>query len=88
MPLLEYRCGSCQTRSELLVLAGDVASTPECPSCGSFSMQRLLSTFATPSSSSSKPAAACDMDGGCGRGACGSPDMCGAGAGFGGDMDF
>lgn len=91
MPLFEYRCGSCQAQSELLILAGDVATTPACPSCGSYAMQRLLSTFAT-HSSSSKPAAACDMDGGCGSGACGSPEMCGAGAGFGGgfggDTDF
>jgi hypothetical protein len=44
MPMFEYRRDGCQTRSEILVLAGDLSgegSGPVCPRCGSESMQRL-----------------------------------------------
>ena len=46
MPLYEYLCGGCERKTEHLVLAGDLAANPVCPSCGSHEMHRLLSTFA------------------------------------------
>lgn len=86
--MFEYRCDGCQTRSEILVLAGDVVagdlsgegSGPVCPRCGSESMQRLLSTFAARSTSGGG-AAGFDPATACGGGPCRTPDMCGGGMG-------
>jgi putative FmdB family regulatory protein len=46
MPLFEFRCRDCDREFELLVRSGTV---PECPSCGSGSLERLLSMFAVSS---------------------------------------
>ena len=82
MPLYEYRCTACDKRTEQLVLAGDVASTPVCPSCGSHDMGRLLSTFAAQAHAGGKSASSgFDPATACGGGACRMPDMCGMGAG-------
>jgi putative FmdB family regulatory protein len=79
MPLYEYRCSSCEGRSEQLVLAGDVATTPVCPGCGSQEMTRLLSTFAAQAHEGSRSSGASfDPATACGGGACGMPDVCGA----------
>jgi len=43
MPLFEYRCGDCGVEFERLVRAGD---TPECTSCKSRNLERLLSHVA------------------------------------------
>jgi len=80
MPLLEYRCSDCGKKTENLVLAGDTARPPKCSSCGSKKVARLLSTFAAQSSSSSK--GGFDAATACGGGACGMPEVCGAGRGF------
>ena len=77
MPVHEYRCGTCEGKSEQLVLAGDVASTPLCPSCGSHDMNRLLSTFAAQAGNGAK-GASFDASTACGGGACRMPDVCGA----------
>ena len=81
MPLFEYRCDACRTRTEHLVLAGDVAATPICPSCGSHDLHRLLSTFAA---QASEAGAAGDFDPAtaCGGGPCRRPDVCGTGSSF------
>ena len=78
MPLFEFRCSDCGKKTEELVLAGDKARTPKCPSCGSKRMARLLSTFAA---QTSRPAGAKAFDPAtaCGGGACAMPDVCGAG---------
>jgi putative FmdB family regulatory protein len=34
MPILEYRCESCEKKAEFLVLAGDRGMAPVCPTCG------------------------------------------------------
>jgi len=90
MPLFEYRCSDCGKKSEELVMAGDTASAPTCPACGSMSMRRLLSTFAAHGSSKNDAGEMGDFP--CGEGACGSPDACGmagtCGAGGFGDSDF
>jgi putative FmdB family regulatory protein len=46
MPLYEFRCRDCDSEFELLVRSG---VDPRCPSCGSGSLERLLSMFAVSS---------------------------------------
>ena len=43
MPIYEYRCEACEHRFETLVRG---AETPVCPTCGSATLARELSTFA------------------------------------------
>jgi putative FmdB family regulatory protein len=43
VPIFEYRCRECQSRFETIVRG---RATPECPSCGSVRLEKLLSTFA------------------------------------------
>jgi putative FmdB family regulatory protein len=76
MPLLEYRCAACEKTAEFLVLAGDRAVPPVCPTCGSRKMSRLLSTFAAHASHD----LAKETDTMCGGGPCAMPGMCGPSA--------
>jgi putative FmdB family regulatory protein len=46
MPLYEYHCEDCDRDSELLVK--NIESRPECPTCGSRSMTKLLSVIGAP----------------------------------------
>jgi putative FmdB family regulatory protein len=46
MPLFEYRCAGCDSQFELLVRG---STTPACPSCGSTSLERIVSMFAVSS---------------------------------------
>ena len=48
MPLYEYECRACGHDFEALVRPSDTAG-PECPSCKSQDLERLLSTFAASS---------------------------------------
>jgi putative FmdB family regulatory protein len=48
VPLYEYRCAACGHEFEALVAIG---ATPDCPRCGSASLERLLSTFGVSSES-------------------------------------
>ena len=80
MPLLEYRCSDCGKKTEDLVLAGETTRRPVCGSCGSKKVTRVLSTFAAQSSAPSK--GGFDADTACGGGACGMPEVCGAGRGY------
>ena len=43
MPIYEFSCSACSHRFERLVRTGDV---PECPSCGSPRLERIVSLFA------------------------------------------
>ena len=47
MPLYEYTCSSCEDRFEVLQRIGADASGLECPECGSVSLERQFSTFAS-----------------------------------------
>ena len=47
MPIYEYQCHGCGRRVSLLVIAPSTASAPRCPRCGSESLSRLMSRFAT-----------------------------------------
>ena len=52
MPIYEYRCEACGKRSSTLL--GSFASPdPPCPYCGKPALKRLISTFATVTSSES-----------------------------------
>ena len=75
MPILEYRCVSCEKTAEFLVLAGDRRLEPVCPRCGASGMSRLLSTFAAHAGHGAKEA-----DAMCGDGPCAMPGMCGPSA--------
>ena len=48
MPIYEYRCKSCETEFEALVLKN---AEPPCPSCGSRDLERVFSLPAVQSSS-------------------------------------
>lgn len=43
MPIYEYRCGTCGTEFEQLILR---RTRPACPRCGGTRVERLLSRFA------------------------------------------
>ena len=47
MPIYEYECGDCRRRASLLILRPSTAPPPTCPRCGSTTMGRLMSRFAT-----------------------------------------
>jgi putative FmdB family regulatory protein len=47
MPLYEYSCSRCGRRIEILQRVGADASGLECPECGTSSLEREFSTFAS-----------------------------------------
>ncbi len=68
MPLYEYQCQSCGAAFEAYVRSWNQA--PACPSCGSGTVERQISSFAlmgVADSPGPSAAGAC----GCGRGGCG-----------------
>ena len=60
MPIYEYACGGCGHEFETLVRSG---IAPQCPSCQSTDLNKMLSVFATPGASS---VAAPDIPSACG----------------------
>ncbi len=50
MPIYEYRCEECGKRSSTL-LSSFSSPDPPCPHCGKPALRRLVSTFATVTSS-------------------------------------
>ena len=48
MPIYEYECRACGHRFEQLIL---YSNAPECPSCQSHDLERLISLFAVDSES-------------------------------------
>ena len=65
MPIFEYRCKDCEKAFETLVIGRE--ETPECPTCHGVKLERLLSTFAAVTGTSTEVAA----PGACGS--CGDP---------------
>jgi putative FmdB family regulatory protein len=65
MPIYEYLCAGCATSFEELVSSADQDSV-RCPDCGSATVTRLLSSFAT-----ARPVGASVGGGGCCGGSCG-----------------
>ena len=70
MPIYEYACAGCGHEFEALVRSG---TEPECPSCHSKELEKLLSVFATTGSAAK---AAPQMPSSCG----GCPNRGGPGA--------
>ncbi len=52
MPLYEYQCEQCGNRLERLVSLREAARRAKCPKCGSRSVRKLMSSFASVSSKS------------------------------------
>ncbi len=50
MPMFEYVCRECGERFEEIRSVRDEGPPPECPACGSTSVLKLFSAFATSSS--------------------------------------
>lgn len=69
MPIYEYACSDCGNEFEALVRSD---TTPECPSCRSTKLDKLLSVFATSATSERvahdvpSPCGACPNAGGAG----------------------
>jgi len=53
MPIFAYECRKCGEEFELLVGVGADSKEPVCPECGGKKLQKLLSSFAVSTSSSS-----------------------------------
>ena len=51
MPIYEYRCNECGKVFSRLQKVGATADGVVCPECGSSAVDRMLSTFASASSS-------------------------------------
>jgi putative FmdB family regulatory protein len=47
MPIYEYDCHDCRRRVSLLVRSLSTTAPPACPRCGSTTLTRLMSRFAT-----------------------------------------
>jgi putative FmdB family regulatory protein len=56
MPLFDFRCRACGHQFETLVRSQDVTA-PQCPTCHSIDLERLLPTFAVSSSEKTQAAA-------------------------------
>jgi putative FmdB family regulatory protein len=65
MPLYEYKCADCERPFELLVSSPALADSVVCRYCGSDSVRRLVSSFASRSSGDAMAAAAMPRGGGC-----------------------
>jgi putative FmdB family regulatory protein len=50
MPIYEYRCQKCRKRVSILTLRVSEEVEPECDTCGSKNLSRLMSRFAMPKS--------------------------------------
>lgn len=75
MPLYEYHCSTCESTVELLQRSPN--EKPECPSCHSHEMEKLLSVTAAPAikgGGGSLPMASGES--------CGAPRCCGGGCNF------
>ncbi len=60
MPIYEYRCRQCGTRTTRLVLSVNSVPQQICNSCHSPDMERLLSRFASPKSEEARLEALAD----------------------------
>jgi putative FmdB family regulatory protein len=64
MPIYEYVCEKCATEFEALVRSDTV---PECPACHSPELKKVLSVFATGSSTPERSPVAAGPCGSCGH---------------------
>ena len=75
MPMYEYYCADCRTKFEALRRMNQADTAIQCKNCESIKTSRVLSLFATLSSStageSSSAGAPASFGGGCCGGSCG-----------------
>ena len=62
MPLYEYRCLDCHTRSTVLILSLTHHAPPTCSHCLSPRVERILSRFASPKSEAARLEALAEPD--------------------------
>jgi putative FmdB family regulatory protein len=75
MPIYDYRCGQCGEVCE--VFERSQGHKPDkCPSCGSESLERLVSTFSVLGSGASEGATCCGRDSPCESPPCSADDVC------------
>jgi putative FmdB family regulatory protein len=67
MPIYEYQCKECGAEFSRLQSMSSTAEGVSCPKCGSDSVERKLSTFASTSSGAAAGGEACAAPG-CGSG--------------------
>ncbi|HEX74300.1 MAG TPA: zinc ribbon domain-containing protein [Dehalococcoidia bacterium] len=73
MPIYEYQCTQCGGKFEVRQSIGEDGSQLNCPECNAKNPKRLLSSFFSPSSSSSQSSGiSCPT---CSTGTCGLPPM-------------
>jgi putative FmdB family regulatory protein len=58
MPIFEYRCETCETTFERLLLRPPTAQQITCPQCGSQRTAKMFSTFSTAAAGHGTAAAA------------------------------
>lgn len=63
MPIYEYRCNGCRKRMTVLIrsMSSAQTATPECPSCGSEDLTRLVSRVAVVRSEEARQESLADM---------------------------
>jgi len=59
MPIYEYSCEHCGERFQEMITLSKAAQGTECPKCGSKSVRKLMSTFASVSSKSDDGTSEC-----------------------------
>ena len=58
MPIYDYRCKECGAEFEKLMRLSEADRSPLCPECGSPDTHKQITTFASPTSSSSSKGSA------------------------------
>lgn len=48
MPIYEFRCQACNAKSSIFVRSIQNPISPTCPSCGSYNLVRIMSSFTSP----------------------------------------
>jgi putative FmdB family regulatory protein len=75
MPIYDYRCRQCgQVREVFQRSQGEKPA--ECPSCGSESLERLVSTFSVLGSETSEGGTCCGRDTRCESPPCSTDNVC------------
>jgi putative FmdB family regulatory protein len=75
MPIYDYRCGQCGEVCEVFQRSQD-EKPARCPSCGSESLERLVSTFSVLGSGLGEGSTCCGRDTPCESPPCSADDVC------------
>lgn len=71
MPIYEYRCQECGTKTEALQKLGAGKEGVVCRSCGSENLEKIISGYNVGKSSGGHEAGSCGTGSCCSGGACG-----------------